>query len=314
MIVWGGNLGAPGLTNTGGRLNPATGQWVATATGANVPSGSSRLGVWTGQDMIVWYPGFNDNARYSPATDSWQRISTDANTPTEAGSVVFSGREMLAWGGSTSAGGRYCACPSARYGYRDADGDGHGDPLVTVLSSCDGTLPAGYSADGTDCNDSDPNNWSSCATCADGDGDGYLAGCDRYVGIPGPDCNDNNASVHPGAPEINDGIDNQCPGDAGYGTIDELSETTGFFTAGDKALLSWTTQSGATMYETMRSSGAGFQSSCASVTSSDPFVAIPEIPGPQQAYFFLVHPVAPHVGSWGVASSGIERDGACLIP
>ena len=46
----------------------------------------------------------------------------------------------------------------------------------------------------------------------DRDGDGIKA--DK-------DCNDNDIAVYPGAPEICDSIDNQCPGDSGYGLIDE---------------------------------------------------------------------------------------------
>ena len=47
----------------------------------------------------------------------------------------------------------------------------------------------------------------------DNDGDGYTT--DQG------DCNDDNNSVYPGASELCDGIDNQCPGDSGYGAIDE---------------------------------------------------------------------------------------------
>ena len=63
--------------------------------------------------------------------------------------------------------------------YRDADGDGYGNASVTTQAL---TQPAGYVADSTDCNDS-------------------------------------NASVHPNAPEICDGIDNNCNGriDEGFG-------------------------------------------------------------------------------------------------
>jgi formylglycine-generating enzyme required for sulfatase activity len=54
--------------------------------------------------------------------------------------------------------------------------------------------------------------------CTDSDGDGYFAqaGCGTAV-----DCDDTNKNVYPGAPEACDGIDNQCPGDAGYGQWDE---------------------------------------------------------------------------------------------
>ncbi len=44
---------------------------------------------------------------------------------------------------------------------------------------------------------------SSCSTCPDEDGDGYCAQ---------EECNDFNADAHPGAPEICDGVDNDCDG------------------------------------------------------------------------------------------------------
>ena len=37
------------------------------------------------------------------------------------------------------------------------------------------------------------------------------------------DCNDASATVYTGAPEVNDGIDNQCNGSAGFGATDEMS-------------------------------------------------------------------------------------------
>ena len=59
------------------------------------------------------------------------------------------------------------------------------------------------------------------AACVDHDGDTYGPGCD-----PGPDCDDNNAAVHPGVVEngdtlCGDGIDNDCAGgDSACGETD----------------------------------------------------------------------------------------------
>ncbi|MFK8012739.1 MAG: hypothetical protein AB8B80_11900, partial [Marinicellaceae bacterium] len=118
MIIWGGNNLNAGNINTGGRYNPSDDSWVSTSTGANVPS--IRLGhtaVWTGDEMIIW--GGNDGSninvflntggRYNPTSNSWLPTSLGINTPTErvGHTAVWTGTEMIIWGGGNSTGGRY---------------------------------------------------------------------------------------------------------------------------------------------------------------------------------------------------------------
>ncbi len=133
--------------------------------------------------------------------------------------------------------------------YADADGDGYGDSLSTV-DSCD--MPAGYSANGDDCDDNsaatspaayeicdgidnncdgatdDASALNTSTWYADTDGDGYgdsgstSDACSAPSGFvaDGTDCDDNSAARHPAADEVCDGADNDCDG-----STDEASAT-----------------------------------------------------------------------------------------
>ena len=129
--------------------------------------------------------------------------------------------------------------------YADVDGDGYGDPTGT--SQACGSL-SGYVADATDCDDTDaavhPGADEYCdgvdndcdgsvdegdaldagSWYADADADGYgdasggTSACSQPSGTvtDDADCDDGDASVHPGADEYCDGVDNDCDG-----TVDE---------------------------------------------------------------------------------------------
>ena len=118
MIVWGGTVTCQMFfqcgTNTGGRYNPNTDIWTATGT-ANAPEGRyGHTAVWTGSEMIVWgglvdYPSFtvfNDGGKYNPSTNTWTAIST-TNAPSEriGYTAVWTGSEMIVWGGNGPGGG-----------------------------------------------------------------------------------------------------------------------------------------------------------------------------------------------------------------
>ena len=139
------------------------------------------------------------------------------------------------------------------------------------------------------------------------DGDGDTVSC-------AVDCDDSDPSVYPGAAEINDGIDNQCPGSVGYGLIDEISGDSGFHTPGGKLVYSWTPQSGATDYEVARANARDFTAGCQSIQTSSSQWNDLEVPSIGEVFYYVNRPVAPSTGSWGARSSGAQRTVSCSLP
>lgn len=133
----------------------------------------------------------------------------------------------------------------------------------------------------------------------DTDMDGAGDTCDCAIDDPA-------ASV-PGAPEINDGQDNQCPGEPGYGVIDETSGDSGFHNPEDKNEYSWTPQQGAIAYEVARAPEPRFKTGCVLFeTSETVFVDTDPVP-PGSVHYYLNRPVSPFIGSWGQDSAGDPR-------
>ncbi|MCA1843121.1 MAG: hypothetical protein LC792_07995, partial [Actinobacteria bacterium] len=69
--------------------------------------------VWTGREMLVWggssctgnpcrspnVQALGDGAAYDPASDTWRRIAASPLTPRTASTQVWTGKELLVWGG-----------------------------------------------------------------------------------------------------------------------------------------------------------------------------------------------------------------------
>jgi hypothetical protein len=85
--------------------------------------------------------------------------------------------------------------------------------LFSLVLCC--ALTAGYGLAGCGDEDDPP------APCPDNDGDGYGRSASPTCTHPELDCDDTAPDVYPDAPELCDGIDKQCPGDAGHLEVDE---------------------------------------------------------------------------------------------
>ncbi len=158
---------------------------------------------------------------------------------------------------ATEAHGTLADYATMKYNYdytcNDQDGDGYGTPgspeCPYSQADCDDTdpdiNPGNVEDDWQECHNGMDDNcdgftdfdpfaeWGTLSCmCFDYDGDGHgspegfggglsetisTAGC----AYPGTDCDILAPEVHPNAPEVCDGVDNQCPGDPGYGEIDE---------------------------------------------------------------------------------------------
>ena len=139
-------------------------------------------------------------------------------------------------------------------GICECDTGYEGDSCELDTNECDPTpcLNRGSCAQGVpgtyECTCIEGFTGDNCENCpTDADGDGYGNPASGLCTHPQSDCDDNHATVYPGAPELCDGLDNQCTGDAGYGSVDEgyafcaqmVSIPSGCFNMGDAFAEGW---------------------------------------------------------------------------
>ena len=71
MVVWGGDGGDFQFLNTGGKYNPSTGTWAATAATGAAPGRDTHSAIWTGSEMIVW------GGRNISYQEHWRKVQSD---------------------------------------------------------------------------------------------------------------------------------------------------------------------------------------------------------------------------------------------
>jgi ankyrin repeat protein/N-acetylneuraminic acid mutarotase len=116
MIVFGGE-GIGTSFDDGARYCFAEDTWALLPKKGGPSSRTGHNAVWTGKEMIIW-GGFggvggkdtnrNDGARYNSSSDTWKPVTTK-NAPAARFDfpAVWTGREMLVWGGFTDSHSRY---------------------------------------------------------------------------------------------------------------------------------------------------------------------------------------------------------------
>ena len=112
MVIWGGK--GSDYFNSGGRYNPNNNSWSPTNSIGAPSARRSHTAIWSGSEMMVWggyvYDGsstyFNDGSRYDPINDDWQVINSE-NSPSarDDHSVIWTGDEMIIWGGGPGGAG-----------------------------------------------------------------------------------------------------------------------------------------------------------------------------------------------------------------
>jgi N-acetylneuraminic acid mutarotase len=127
LLVWGGitAAGPPAVYNgTGARYNPTTNTWTAMSTTGALTARSGVNQVWTGSKWFMW-SGTNlssgaigevtGGALYDPSNDTWTSIAEPSLTPRRLAQIVWTGTEVIVWGGYDRASTSTSFGDGARY-------------------------------------------------------------------------------------------------------------------------------------------------------------------------------------------------------
>jgi hypothetical protein len=244
MIVWGGRGTGGSDLNDGGVYQAAADAWRNTVltNGGGTLAASARhfhTAVWTGTEMIVWggasgTGSLNTGGRYSVGANAWLSSSlknaggTRVPTARQLHTAIWTGGEMIVWGGSTdggsgvlNTGGRYSPVSDAWAVSSLTNGTGVRVPTARQYHTANwvgGEMIVWGGSSGT------PTGGRFCVTCAnsawhaDADGDGYgdpaatTLACTAPAGFvaSASDCDDTDPAIHPGAAEVCDGLDDDC--------------------------------------------------------------------------------------------------------
>jgi N-acetylneuraminic acid mutarotase len=114
FIVWGGvGSHGEGYANDGAAYDPQTNTWRKIAPSPLRPR-AGFASVWTGSKLLVWggvifelhQPGecLADGAAYDPERNAWTLLPATPLSPRREATAVWTGKEMVIWGGACRVG------------------------------------------------------------------------------------------------------------------------------------------------------------------------------------------------------------------
>jgi len=187
----------------------------------NAPSGLSASALSSSQILLTWQDNSDDEEGFKIERDDGSGFIEIATVSANQTSYLDEGLSP-----STTYAYQIKAYNSAgESGYSNQAQATTFDLSASCQGYCGGQGVGGCWCDEScwDYGDCCPDVCDVCGICSpncvDADGDGFYTKprCGTAV-----DCDDSDSTIYPGAPEICDRKDNQCPGDNGYGQIDEI--------------------------------------------------------------------------------------------
>lgn len=115
LMIWGGQGHLANFFGDGEAYSPASDAWHPVSAKGE-PSGRDQGSiVWTGNEVLIWGGAGDsdvcaseicgDGGRYDPAADTWKPMSgAGAPSPRSNQGTVWTGTEMVVWGGRCSSG------------------------------------------------------------------------------------------------------------------------------------------------------------------------------------------------------------------
>lgn len=240
----------PNSQTTSTAVALAPGYYQVTATD-NIENCTDVIGITinSGPTPVTWYAD-SDNDGYGDAGSTTQACTMPTNFVADntdcddTNGNVFPGATEICNGFDDNCDDQIDEGLINTY-YADTDNDGYGDPGNSI-QAC--SAPSGYVSDDTDCDDTDGNVFPGATeTCnyiddncdgqideglqntyySDLDDDGYgdplgatqaCAPSPLFV-LDNTDCDDTDPNIFPGAPEICNGIDDNCDGQIDEGLL-----------------------------------------------------------------------------------------------